>query len=250
MRVLLVGTSPPPGGPAAVETALEASALAAAGHEVEVLSPDPRSAAHHHAPLSGARLGVQLALRARRFDALVLRLQPGLPLSPAADRLSRALSLALLGLALRGYREVTLRLPSPIPLPGGVGGRATWPMWSAVTRVVVASEEDRDRLRAAPGLSGERIEVEPAGTPPGAEERSWRSLDCADPDLRLSVQAVVRAKAIAGRCLERVGASAGARPSGAEEVWDDPFSGASAVGARPRVGELAGLLADRLRRAR
>ncbi len=251
MRILVVGTSPPPGGSAAARVAAGAAALVAAGHEVEILSPDPRSASHHYRALSGARLGMQLALRARRYDALVLHLEPGLPLSPTTDRASRALALTLLGAALRAFREVTLRLPSPIPLPGGVGGRATRLMWSAATRVVVSNEEDRGRLRSAPGLAPERVDLEAPVGPASAGEQGWRSLDGASDDLRLAVQALVRSRAAVGRRVQEAGAAIGAgRPAAAGDVAGDLFAGAAVPESRLRMGGLAGLAVARLRKGR
>ena len=160
MRVLVVGTVPPPGGPAARRLAAVAAGRLAAGDEVTVLSPDARSAAHLTANLRGLGLAAQLSLRARRFDALELRIEPSLPFVPESNRALRAALLLALGAALGRYREVTLRLDSPVPIPGGVGGRATAALWRAVTTVVVENEEDRKLLLAVPGLGEERIELD------------------------------------------------------------------------------------------
>ena len=48
MRILVVGTLPPPGGDAARALADAANLLRDEGHDVELLSPDFRSASHRH----------------------------------------------------------------------------------------------------------------------------------------------------------------------------------------------------------
>ena len=146
MRTLIVGTTPPPGGQAARELAAIAAARTLAGDQVEVLSPDPRSAAHHTGNLGSVLLPFRLALLAPRFDALVVRIEPGLPFGSTAGRLLRGVTLMSLGWVVGMFDEVTLRLDSPIALPGGVGGRATSDLWRRATVIVVANEHDRQQL--------------------------------------------------------------------------------------------------------
>ncbi|MCU1491174.1 MAG: hypothetical protein JWM85_2579 [Acidimicrobiaceae bacterium] len=165
MRVLVVGTVPPPGGEAARALALAAADLAAEGNEIEVLSPEFSSAAHRQARLDGFRLPFQLAAAARDFDALVLRIQPGLPFRPDARRLTRAAILALIGLALRGYSQVTIYLDTPVPIPWGLGGRPTKGLWSRATTVVVENAEDRKNLLAVPGMDPDRVLIAPRQVP-------------------------------------------------------------------------------------
>ncbi len=159
MRVLVVGTVPPPGGSVAKELAGIAAERSETGDEVCVFSPDPRSAAHYTGNLRDLLLPIRLALLSPKFDALVLRIEAGLPLGEQTNRLVRAATLFSLGLVVRMFSEVTLRLDSPIPLPGGIGGRATTDLWKGATSIVVANEEDRQRMLAAPGVDPERVEI-------------------------------------------------------------------------------------------
>jgi hypothetical protein len=156
-----------------------------------VLSPDARSAAHRSARLDGLRLVAQLVVLSRRNDSLELRLQPNLPLGPDTGRLARGVVLAALGYALGLYETVTLRLDSPIPLTGGVGGRATTRLWRAVDSVVVESDADRELLSGVPGLASERIVVEiPRRDEPSQRAHTWPN--ATDQGLRESVLSEVR----------------------------------------------------------
>lgn len=200
MRVLVVGTVPPPGGAAARELARVAAAYLARGDEVTVLSPDARSAAHRSAHLGGLRLACWLAALSPRHDLLELRLQPGLPLEGEAGRVKRSAVLLALGYALGRYEGVTLRLDSPIPLSGGVGGRATSALWRNVRTVVVANEHDRELLLKVPGLDEGRIEIDAASS--GLvlrREPSWPQ--ATTPGLRESVLAEIRRTAAEERAF-------------------------------------------------
>lgn len=225
MRVLVVGTVPPPGGPAAARLGAAASVLAAQGDTVEVLSPDERSAAHHHARLGGVRLAAQIARRSRRFDALVLAIEPGLPLGPDDDRLTRALSLAALDLACRRFRRVTVRFASPVPIPGGVGGRASEGLWSRADELVVESEDDKEQLLAVRGCRAERVRVEvPERRGTGGPTTDWSSLAGSEgsEELRERVQALVRARAAQACRLDATGRALGSASPG---QVNDPFAG-------------------------
>lgn len=155
----MVGTVPPPGGGVARAFAEHVAERVAAGDEIEILSPDPRSAAHHTANLAQWRLPVRLAVLSSKFDALELRLEPGLPFADRSSRFMRAVTLFGLGVVFGLYAEVTIRVDSPIPLPGGVGGRATTDFWRRASKVVVADAEDYRRICAAPGVDVERVEI-------------------------------------------------------------------------------------------
>jgi len=202
MKVLIVGTTPPPGGAPARELARAANDLRKQGHTVELFSPDPRSAAHRHARLDGPLLGMWLAWLAPQFDAVILRLEPGLPLGPHAGRLTRAVTLSLLGLALRGYSETTIRFDGGPPIPSGLGGRAMGSVWAETTRIVVASEDKRAELIASSGLPESQVEVSQAAQAP---LRPWREgwTVAEGDDLRAGVLERVRTRASAARAAEK-----------------------------------------------
>lgn len=198
MKVLVVGTVPPPGGQSAKELAAIVADRIEAGDNVEVLSPDPRSAAHHTANLETLMLPLRLALMSPRFDALVLRVEPRLPLGEQTNRLVRAATLFALGLVFAMYSEVTVRLDSPIPLPGGVGGRATTDMWRRASTIVVANESDRQRILSAPGVNPDRVEVVvPSAGVAVDHDHSWPQ--ATEADLREQVLARIRLRADAER---------------------------------------------------
>lgn len=204
MRILVVGTVPPPGGEAARALALEAMRLADEGHDVEVLSPDVRASAHYHARLEGFFLPFRLAAASRRFDAVLLRLQPSLPFRPATHRLERALLGAALSWAVRGFVDVTVWSDSPMPVPGGPGGRTVVGLWQKASQIVVGSEEDRLQLLAVPGIGPERVRVAVA-TPPSEDEpiEGWPS---GGADARGEILDLVRARAVGTRRLALAGA--------------------------------------------
>ena len=194
MRILIVGTVPPPGGDAAFALAEIATTLLAEGHEIELLSPDSRSAAHRSARLEGPLFALRLMWLSRRFEAVVLHFEPGLPLGPRAGRLWRAVTLASLAAALRMFSESTIRFDAASPIPGGIGSRAMGAVWSNASHVVLASEGDRDRLIATWGLPEERVTVAIGRqTPRATVPEGWAVGD--DGDQRIEVLELVRARA-------------------------------------------------------
>lgn len=250
MRVLFVGTVPPPGGDGARRFAQAARRRIDDGDVVEVLSPNPLSASHGSARLDGLFLAARLAIAARRFDAVVLRIEPGLPLHERAGRIERAVALAALGAALGRYSEVTLRLDSPIPLPGGLGGRATNALWSSVGSIVIADEADRRMLLEVPGVSAESIVVEEPAGPATRGPQHWPA--ATDPDLRESVLVVVRNRAARDREVARAHAALSAEdtvtPESALLVADRAVRptvlGTSSLLARRALGKARRLLAS------
>ena len=200
-RVLVVGTVPPAGDVRARALAGVAVARLSVGDEVEILAPDLRSVAHRTARLTGRRLPFRLRARAGPVAAVVRGVAHRPPSAGPEGRLGRAPLPPLLGLALRRYDEVTLRLDSPIPIPGGCGGRASKALWSRA-KVVVESELDRDLIRAVPWMDADRVEVVPPGDDTGLAVRpQWPEPSV--PDLRAAVLDVVRVRARAARRLER-----------------------------------------------
>jgi hypothetical protein len=246
MRVLVVGTVPPPGGEQARALGLEAARLVAAGHDVEVLSPDPRSAAHRHGVLGGPLLALRLASLAPRFDALVLRVERGLPFGEESGRGARAATLALLGAALRLWRDVTIRLDTPVPIPGGLGGRASRGLWAHASAIVVWNEDDREQLLGAPGVVAERVSVAPPASPERSAPPAGWAVET-DDRLRESVLTLVRARAQADRRVEM--ARADLAGVAAATGGGSPFSAGSAAGRRGvSVAGVARLAARRARR--
>lgn len=213
MRVLVVGTVPPAGGRSSKALAAIIAARVDAGDEVETLSPDQRSAAHHTANLRGLRLPIRLALMSSKYDALDLCIESGLPLDERSDRLARGATLFGLGVCFGLFSDVTLRLQSPIPIPGGVGGRATTDLWRRVTRVIVENDDDRRQVLAVPGMTEERIDVvSPVVDDSPTAEFPWPS--ATTPELRTAVLSRIRQRTDAERQANRARADLGAEIAG------------------------------------
>ncbi|MFZ0059961.1 MAG: hypothetical protein WAL35_07965 [Acidimicrobiales bacterium] len=221
MRILIVGTVPPPGGDAAATLAEIATKFLAEGHDVELLSPDDRSAAHRSARLEGPLFALRLAWLSRRFEAVVLHFEEGLPLGPRAGRLWRAVTLTALAAALRMFRETTVRFDAASPIPGGIGSRAMGEIWSSVSHVVVGNEKNRDQLVSLWSLPEERVTVEP-GRPVARTTlpRGWSVGDDEDP--RTAVLDLVRARAAHDRAAMAARIALGGAIGPAPEA---PFAG-------------------------
>jgi len=192
-------------------------------------------------------LALQLIRRSRSCDGVVIAFGPGVPLAATAGRVERAVTLGLLGVALRSFSDVTLRLASPIPLPGGVGGRATAAMWSRATSIVVENEADRERVVLAPGVDAACLVVRPTAAPAhGGRSMAWNELHFDTADLRSQVQLAVRERAAEARRVNSARVELGAKG-----VLDDgagPFSGTSARVSPPDPVVLARVFAGRVRR--
>lgn len=147
MKVLVIGSLPPPATERSRGLLAEVLRLRSQGEQVEVLSPEATSVAHRYLNLSGPGAAIEVAAAARRADAVVVQLQPGFPFEATASRADRALSLLALAAALRNVKaEVTVRLHSLDDLPGGGGGRAADALFAAAQRIEVGDEETRERL--------------------------------------------------------------------------------------------------------
>jgi hypothetical protein len=197
MRVLLVGTTPPGGGMFGRSLAGCATARREAGDEVEILSPDPASAAHRTGRLDGFFLAAQLARLSHRFDAIELRIETGVPCLATTNRVARAGYLLALGAALRRFGEVTIRPDTPIPIPGGLGGRATAPLWGSASRIVVWNEEDEAMMLRTPGVRPGVVEIARRLPSTPVPERPWA--DATAPDLREATLGVIRERAARDR---------------------------------------------------
>jgi hypothetical protein len=226
MRVLVVGTVPPPGGAPARGLAAAAAELRAEGHEVQLLSPDPRSAAHRHARLDGPLLPLWLAYLAPRFDGIYLRFEPGFPLRPKAGRVMRALTLSLIGRALKRYKETTIRFDGGPSIPSGLGGRAMGSIWATTDRIVVTSEDKQAELVEVSGLPVSQVVIaSPPATRVVAERESW-PVDEDEEESRIRVLELIRARAATARAADHVRQTVG-QPS-------EPASPASLAGELPQ----------------
>jgi hypothetical protein len=184
MRILLVGTVPPPGGLAARSFAREAARRTALGDSVEVLSPDPLSSAHQIANLRGRRLARELRARADLFEGVELRVDATLGQDgrPAAG----------LAAALARYGNVTLFVDSPIPFRAGTSAAGVRALWASATSIIVANEADGVAVVAA-GADSRVIEVAPRHVGMSGSSEEWP--DASDPTLQASVLAVARRRA-------------------------------------------------------
>ncbi len=206
--MLVVGTTPPGGGAFASALAARAVERRESGDEVVILSPDAGSAAHRTGRLDGFFLAARLAWLARRFDAVELRIEDGMPCRSTSNRLARGAYLLALGAALGRYGEVTVRPDTPIPIPGGLGGRATRRMWAKASRIVVWNDADEEMMLRTPGVTTGAVEIADRQPLAPERERSWPTATATD--LRSEAMAVVRERAardrraIAGRA--RIGA--------------------------------------------
>ncbi|HET7489708.1 MAG TPA: hypothetical protein VFJ85_17400 [Acidimicrobiales bacterium] len=159
MRALVVGDYPPSPGAGPRRTLAAVRRLVDAGHDVTVVSPQT-SAAHHARPLAGLRGAVVLAASAPRFDELVLRLAPGIPVRPLWEVVDGAALIA----ALLPWRRVTLEVDDLAAFPLLPGGRLSRVLFGRADAVVVAGDDDRRLLLATTDVAPERVTVAP---PPG-----------------------------------------------------------------------------------
>lgn len=203
MRVLAVGSVPPPRAEhrqALLEAVLD---LRAAGHEVQVLSLDPVSAAHRFLVGPGLPAAVEVGLLARSADAIVLQLEPGLPVRRGAGRLERSLALLTLAAMLRRHGEVTVRLHRLDDLPGGPGGRAAAQLWKVASRLEVGDSAVAEQLAVLmPDLAGRLTVVTDTAascTPSEPQEAALDRWGSGADATAAAVQAAVRRRAAADR---------------------------------------------------
>jgi hypothetical protein len=129
------------------------------GHDVQIVSLDPLSVAHRYLAAPGVAAAGEIGLLARRADAVVIQLEPGLPVRRSAGRSERVAALMALTAVLRRCPDVTLRLCDPDDLPGGHGGRAGIELWKAAGRIEVYDEDVRAGLAKLLGPLGERVSI-------------------------------------------------------------------------------------------
>jgi hypothetical protein len=160
MRILVVGSVPPPLGGHSASLLSEVLRLRQEGHDVEIVSLDPLAAAHRYLSAPGIAAVAEIGLIARRFDAVILQLEPGLPVRRSARRAERVAVLMTLAAILRRRPDVRLRLHESEDLPGGVGGQAGIAMWKAAGRIEVGDDAMREELAGLLGSLGGRVSVE------------------------------------------------------------------------------------------
>ena len=108
------------------------------------------------------------------YDAVVVQVEPGLPVRARAGRLERALSWLAFSFALRRAHDVVIRLEREADLPGGPGGRAALQAWRSADRIVVGGEDQRSGFLLAMGTAGDRSVVISPPVPTGRHRRGRR----------------------------------------------------------------------------
>ena len=159
MKVLVVGSLPPPERARSEALRAEVVSLLADGDTVEIVAPDPVATAHRYLTAGGLPACIQVATMVSGFDSVIVQLQPGLPVRARAGRLERSLCLFAFALALRRAHRVEIRLERLEDLPGGPGGRAALRLWRAAERVVTEDEEQRARFLDEVGRQADRLVV-------------------------------------------------------------------------------------------
>jgi len=164
-RILMVSPYPPIRDGIGTYAAQEVRGLLLAGHDVEVLSPQP-SAAHHHLRLRGARGPAALARRVGDYDRVIVQYHPDVFYPHPVSMVERtAVTSALLGACLRA-RNVEFRVHEFKVEWGGRGPHALLmrQLWSSATRIEVHTATERDQFARAYGIDRDRIAVVEHGT--------------------------------------------------------------------------------------
>jgi hypothetical protein len=173
VRVLVVGSYPPPAHGESHRTVATVHRLGAQGHDVDVLSRRG-SAAQLRGPIAGPAGALLTWWRGRRYDAVVVHIESGAPLRISDGRrarVDRLVDCLSWGLALRAVREVTMVVPDTDVIPRSVGGRTGRFLWTAADHVLVTSERGLRRLVDEGGAIEERVEL------PAVAEKPSRPAD-------------------------------------------------------------------------
>lgn len=255
MKVLVVGSLPPPAGER--EAWLLGAVLShrEQGAEVRVVSPRRLGVAHRYLTGPSLALGLEIARAARGHDQVLVQLEPGLPVRLSAGRPERTAALLALAAVLRkSQAEVVVRLRHGDDLAGGPGGRAAISLWTAATRIEVGDDETARQIVAACPAAAERISVEPAAAPiHSVEIDGWGEGSGVTAE---SVMALVRSRAaaereeLAGRGLLGLNGSDPSAPRVAQWQWlPTPGVGVPYWSDGPEADRPAGSLARRAMRA-
>jgi hypothetical protein len=176
VRVLVVGSYPPPAHGEANRTVATVHRLGAHGDDVEVLSSHG-SAAQFRGPIAGPAGALVMWWRGRRCDAVVVQIESGAPLRVSHGRrarFDRVVDCLAWGVALRAVHSATMIVTDPDVVPRSVGGRSGRFLWTAAERLVVANERARRRLIDDGGAPDDRVELAPAPAAPlRATDDGW-----------------------------------------------------------------------------
>jgi hypothetical protein len=184
VRVLVVGSYPPPAHGESHRTVATVHRLGAQGDDVEVLSRRG-SAAQLRGSISGPVGALLTWWYGRKFDAVVVQVESGAPLRVSHGRrarIDRLVDCLSWGLALRMVGDVTLVVPDTDVVPRSVGGRSGRFLWTAADHLLVASERGRRRLVDEGGAIEEHVELpEIAPRPARKADPGWGDVtDAAD----------------------------------------------------------------------
>jgi hypothetical protein len=176
VRILVVGSYPPPAHAEANRTVATVHRFGAHGDDVEVLSSHG-SAAQFRGPTAGPAGALVTWWRGRRYDAVVVQIESGAPLRVSHGRrarFDRVVDCLAWGVALRAVRSATMIVTDPDVVPRSVGGRSGRFLWTAAERLVVANERARRRLIDEGGAPDDRVELAAApAAPRRATDDGW-----------------------------------------------------------------------------
>jgi hypothetical protein len=176
VRVLVVGSYPPPAHGEANRTVATVHRLGAGGDDVEVLSRRG-SAAQFRGPINGPTGAILVWWRGRRYDAVLIQVESGAPLRVSHGRrarFDRVVDCLAWGLALRAVRSATMVVADTDVVPRSVGGRSGRFLWTAADHIVVGNERGRRRLIDEGGAAEERVELPSvAATPARPADNGW-----------------------------------------------------------------------------
>ena len=173
MRVLVVGSYPPPAHGESNRTVATVHRLGAQGDDVDVLSRRG-SASQLRGPIAGPAGALLTWWRGRSYDAVVVQIESGAPLRVSNGRrarVDRLVDCLSWGLALRAVGDVTMVVPDTDVIPRSVGGRSGRFLWTAADHLLVTSDRGRRRLVDEGGAIEERVEL------PAVARRPIRNAD-------------------------------------------------------------------------
>jgi hypothetical protein len=219
MRILAAGSVPPPANGHRASLLQEVARLRGEGHDVDVLSLDPVAAAHRYMGAPGLPAALEAGLAGRRFDRVVVQLEPGLPVHPRARRAGRAIALMAFAAVLHRLPDVTIRWDRPDDLRGGPGGRPGQALWAAAQRIEVGPAIDTDQLTSLLPDGWDRLRIVPAGAakPIVEPEVDWGDGAAVS---ATQVNEVVRRRAAATRQSLQMSPPQGSAAGARVEQWE------------------------------